>query len=533
MKIFDSFKQDVTEYLSKPLPERVGWPHIFGSMLLALFALQFLTGILMSFIYSGSPLSAYRSVDYMMNEMEGGAWLRGIHFWGASTMVIVLGLHLIRTFLYAAYKKPRRLTWVAGVLLLLCVLTFAQTGYLLPWDQKAYWGTKVTMEIVASVPVAGPLAAYVMRGGAAVGALTLSRFFTIHAVILPLVTVFLILFHLWLVRKHGITAPWSDVGTDPPRPIPFHPYQTAKDSAGMLLITGFVLLLAWLVPAPLGQPADPNDTTFVPRPDWYFLFLFESLKFFRGAWEVVGTFVLPQVAVLLAFALPWIDRNPSRKPLRRPVALICLIAALGTWSWLTYSATRSRPHIQTWAPLQVTPRPERIKRPSVVGGMYVLKQRCLECHSMTVFGGRQPLQTMLRETFPAGESWFVDHLSTHGRNAKLSGKEIQELMSVLAVVEHGDPKLLYTIPSNVRFGAHKFYNSACSLCHTIDGQGGKHSEVKAPDLTLRLVRAREWHIKHIRDSRSVVPNSKMPPFWHYEEYEFEALADYILYLHTP
>lgn len=533
MKFLQPVKTILNDYLSKPLPERVGWPHVFGSMLLALFVLQFLSGILLSFVYAGSPLTAYRSVEYLMNELQGGSWLRGIHFWGASTMVIVLGLHLVRTFLYAAYKKPRGLTWVAGVLLMLCVLAFAQTGYLLPWDQKAYWGTKVTLEIVASAPVLGPILAYILKGGAAVGALTLSRFLTIHTMILPLIMVSLILFHLFFVRKHGITAPWSDISDDPPRSIPFHPYQTARDSTAMFFITACVLLMAWLVPPPLGLPADPSDSTFVPRPDWYFLFLFQSLKYFRGSWEVLGTVVLPTLALLAALLLPWIDRNPSRKPFRRPFAMLFLLAAVGVWGWLTYSAAGSGPRFAVQVPPQSIPRADRIKRPSEVGGMYVLKQRCFECHSMTIFGTRPSLQSLLKETFPSGESWFKDHLSTHGRDASLSGKQIQELMSVLAVVAHKDSRLLSSIPMNVRFGAHKFYNSSCIICHTIDGQGGKNSEVKAPDLTLRLLRPREWHIKHIHDSRSVVPKSQMPPFLHYEDYEYEALADYILYLHTP
>lgn len=533
MRIFEPLRKTLNETLSKPLPERVGWPHVFGSMLLALFALQFLTGILLSLVYSGSPLSAYRSVDYMMNEMQGGSWLRGVHFWGASTMVIVIGLHLIRTFLYGAYKKPRQLTWVAGVLLLLCVLAFAQTGYLLPWDQKAFWGTKVTLEIVSSAPVLGPLIAYVVRGGATVGALTLSRFFTIHAMILPLLTVSLILIHLYFVRKHGITAPWASVGEDPPRTIPFHPDQTARDSAGMFFITACVLLMAWLVPPPLGLPADPGDTTFVPRPDWYFLFLFQLLKYFRGAMEPVGTVMLPTLALALLVFIPWLDRNPSRKPLKRPVALLGLVAAVGLWSWLTYSSVADERHPRVQPPPQTIARAERIKRPSEVGGMYVLKQRCFECHSMTVFGPKPSLKSLLAETFPSGGSWFSEHLTAKGRNPELSEKESQELLAVLAVLEHRDPRLLYTIPVTVRFGAHKFYSASCSFCHTIDGQGGKKSEVKAPDLTLRLLRSREWHIKHIRDSRSVAPKSQMPPFLHYEDYEYEALADYILYLHTP
>ena len=146
----------IKAFLNKPIPERVGWPHIFGSMLLALFTLQFLTGILLSFVYSASPDSAWKSVRYISEEMPGGSWIRGIHFWGASLMVIVLALHLIRTFIYAAYKKPRQFTWVVGVLLLLVMLAFAQTGYLLPWDQKAYWGTNVTIEIIRTAPILGP-----------------------------------------------------------------------------------------------------------------------------------------------------------------------------------------------------------------------------------------------------------------------------------------------------------------------------------------------------------------------------------------
>ena len=533
MQTLDSLKKNVREYLSTPLPERVGWPHIFGSMLLALFVLQFLSGILLSFVYSASPLSAHRSMSYLMNEMDGGAWLRGIHYWGASTIIIVLALHLIRTFVYAAYKKPRHLTWILGVLLLLCTLAFAQTGYLLPWDQRSYWGTKVTLEIVGTAPVLGPILAYIARGAESVGALTLSRFFTIHTMILPLITTALIAGHLYFIRKHGITSPWTDVNADLPKTIPFNPYQTAKDSTGMLLITACVLILAWLVPAPLGRLADPNDSTFSPRPDWYFLFLFESLKFFQGKLEILGTVVLPTVAILLLLLLPFYDRNPSRRIRKRPLAMAGLLFAIATWGSLTYSAMQSAPHPLRWAQPHTLPRAERIKKPSQVGGMYVLQYRCFECHSMTVLGKRANLQALVGTTFPNGEAWLNDHLAKQGKNEALTKKEAEELMSVLPLVAHEDARLLYTIPVTVRVGAHKFYNSSCAHCHTVDGQGGKQAEVKSPDLTLRLLRSREWHIEHIRDSRTKVPNSKMPPFLHYETEEYEALADYILYLHSP
>src|SRR5262249_1258941 len=154
-------------------------------------------------------------------------------------------------------------------LLLFSALAFAQTGYLLPWDQKAYWGTNVTIRIIETVPLLGPKIGYLIRGGERVGALTLSRFYSIHVVLLPLFTVFLILGHLYLIRRHGITKPWVNVDAPVEKRIPFYPYQMAKDATAMLVILLLLFFFASLLPTPLGRPADPNDATFNPRPDWY------------------------------------------------------------------------------------------------------------------------------------------------------------------------------------------------------------------------------------------------------------------------
>src|SRR5262249_22553502 len=228
-------KQTFRKFLEEPLPDGIGWPHVFGSMLLALFGLQFITGILLSFVYAPSPLSAHQSVSYLLSGMKGGDWLRGLHYWGASFIVILPALHLIRTFVYAAYKRPRQFTWILGVLLLFSALAFAQTGYLLPWDQKAYWGTNVTIRIIETAPLLGPKIGYLIRGGERVGALTLSRFYSIHVVLLPIFTVFLILGHLYLIRRHGITKPWVNVDAPVEKRIPFYPYQMAKDATAMLV----------------------------------------------------------------------------------------------------------------------------------------------------------------------------------------------------------------------------------------------------------------------------------------------------------
>ncbi|HSE39368.1 MAG TPA: cytochrome b N-terminal domain-containing protein [Acidobacteriota bacterium] len=528
-------KFGIKEFLYKPIPDRVGWPHVFGSMLLTLLVLQFLTGILLSFVYSASPESAWKSVRYISEEMPGGAWLRGIHFWGASLMVIVLGLHLIRTFLFAAYRKPRAFTWIVGVLLLLVILGFAQTGYLLPWDQKAYWGTNVTIEIVRTTPFLGNFIADLLRGGGSVSGLTLSRFYTIHILLLPLAAISLVALHLLFIQRHGITVPWSKEGELAFKTKPFHPEQTAKDAAGMLFITALTLLMAYLIPPHFGNPADPTDNTFVPRPDWYFLFLFQLLTYFEGRWEIIGTFLIPTLGIVLLLALPFIDRNTERKLISRPLAIAAILIAIFLWSFLTYAAVEKTPKTPKWYPVRgmELSRAERIKRPSEVGGMHVLKEYCFSCHSLTAIGPKPSLQLLSRKQFPAGEAWLEQHLTKHGADADLNRKETDQILSTLRVASGDHPELLYSIPPNVRIGARLFYSQSCTYCHKIDGQGGEQSEVKAPDLTFRLLRPKQWHMQHIKDPRTLVPKSEMPPSLHGEPWEYSALADYILYLHKP
>jgi quinol-cytochrome oxidoreductase complex cytochrome b subunit len=526
-------KQTFRKFLEEPLPDGIGWPHVFGSMLLALFALQFITGILLSFVYAPSPLSAHQSVSYLLYGLNSGAWLRGLHYWGASFIVILLALHLIRTFVYAAYKRPRQATWILGALLFFCALAFAQTGYLLPWDQKAYWGTTVTIRIAETIPFLGPKIAYLLRGGERVGALTLSRFYSIHVVLLPLFTVFLILGHLYLIRRHGITKPWTNVDEAVEKRIPFYPFQMAKDATAMLLILVLLFFFASVLPTPLGRPADPTDATFNPRPDWYFLFLFQSLHYFKGPWEVVGTVVLPGIASAVLVLLPFLDRNPSRSPKRRPVALLMLLLVIGGLCYLTYQAEADRPRSPGWQrPAGILlPRPERLKRPSEIAGIYQLQQNCFSCHSLTALGLRSDLETLSRNAFPSGGDWLQQHLQQHRNTATLSDHDKSALMSILKVVAEKNANLIYTVPKEVRFGGNFFFNKSCVECHKIDGEGGLTK--KGPDLTLRLLRPKEWHKQHIKDAQSVNPVSKMPPFFHYEDSEFDALAEYILYLHTP
>lgn len=191
----------------RKIPKGVGWSYTLGSASLFLFILQVVAGILLAMNYSASPDHAYDSVKFITEQIPAGAFLRGLHKWGASLMVIVVTLHMIRVYLMGAYKYPRELTWILGILIWLTVLGFGFTGYLLPWDQKGYWATVVGVNIAGQAPFLGEMIAKILRGGETLGGVTLSRFYAIHVLLLPAILTFLTGLHLFLVIRQGISAP--------------------------------------------------------------------------------------------------------------------------------------------------------------------------------------------------------------------------------------------------------------------------------------------------------------------------------------
>ncbi len=192
--------------LDRKVP-KVNWFYTLGSASLFLFVMQAVTGVFLSIYYVPSPDSAYNSIQYIMNEVAFGWLIRGIHHWGATLMVLVVFLHMLRTFYFAAYKFPREITWLTGVILLLATLGMGFTGYLLPWNQRSYWATTVGTEIAGTVPVIGDFILRVLRGGSDLSAVTLARFFAVHIWVIPAVIIALIGVHLYLVIRIGITAP--------------------------------------------------------------------------------------------------------------------------------------------------------------------------------------------------------------------------------------------------------------------------------------------------------------------------------------
>jgi ubiquinol-cytochrome c reductase cytochrome b subunit len=311
--------------LDEPIRGGARWAYVFGSALAFLFALQVITGMLLSIYYVPSADHAHASVAFIQKVISGGALFRGLHAYGASAMIVLLVAHIAQTFLFGAYKQRRELVWVVGGLLLLLVLAFAFTGYLLPWDQEAYFATKVGVSIAGEVPVIGPAQRRVMLGGSDLTSLTLSRFYMVHVLLLPVLLGFLIVVHVYLFRRAKPAGPFHN--RNDRRVDRFFPKQLLKDSIVALTIFGVLLALAKCFPARLGPEADPTSD-FLARPPWYFLPLFELLKYFPGKLSLIPTVLLPGALFALIFLLPFFDRKAERNPLRRPIATAVFVFIL-------------------------------------------------------------------------------------------------------------------------------------------------------------------------------------------------------------
>ncbi len=443
--------------LHEPLPRKIGWLHVLGSGALFLFLVQLITGILLAMNYVPSTAEAYDSVQYITHEVPSGRLVRGLHYWGASLMVIVVVLHMLRVFVMGAYKRPRELTWMVGVILFVLTLAFAFTGYLLPYDQKAYWATRVGVSFVGYVPFVGEHLKRILYGGDELGAPTLTRFYATHVLVLPLLMMTLIGVHLMLMRRKGEMPPGTEADEEAQveKPLRFYPHQLWKDMvfASVLLGLLFGLTLLWGVHTE--PPADPTNNRYLPRPEWYFLPLFQlekvqigRLVLFGGSRVWLGTVLIPALFVLLLLALPFIERNPSRRPRRRLLTLASAGMLLVLTVWLGVDAKietdreRARLAQQATAP--------RFSGLAAIGQRLVM-DRCLRCHRIEGQGSRKaPEFVRLAPSEPP--HWTKDQLifylinpsETHPGTVMPSAKELgltslEQLEAVAEYILHYKP----------------------------------------------------------------------------------------------
>src|SRR3990170_4313955 len=314
--------------LDEPIPGGASWIYVYGSVTLFLFVLQVISGMFLAIYYNASPDHAYDSILYIEQEVPFGSFIRGLHHWGASLMMVVIGLHMLQVFLYGAYKRPREVMWIVGVFLFLLTLGFGFSGYLLPWDQRAYWATQVGINIVGTLPLVGDLLVRIIRGGQQLGALTLSRFYALHTLFLPWAVVLLIAVHLFILRRVGPAGPWDPQKAQRIRES-FYPKQVFMDAVAILLTFAVLFILAAWSRVPLADRANPSDVSFMPLPEWYFLFYYQLLKYFHGPWEIIGTIVLPLAFYVLLFLLPFLDRTPGRNPVSRKTVILSGAVFLG------------------------------------------------------------------------------------------------------------------------------------------------------------------------------------------------------------
>jgi ubiquinol-cytochrome c reductase cytochrome b subunit len=443
--------------------------------------------------------------------------IRGLHFWGASAMVVAIGAHMLTTFLSGSYKYPREATWISGVFLFLIVMLFGFTGYLLPWNQKSYWATVVGTNIAGATPIVGDYVVRFFRGGREVGPQTLTRFYAMHVLMLPAALIVFASAHLLMVVRQGISAPpkhhleYDELDIETQRRLAqeeyrrrkeagesFYPFYLAKDAAAVVLAFLVVALLAWHCPPEVGELADPTSVNYNPRPDWYFLFLFQALKYFPGRLESVAAVVLPGLAVLILLAVPFFDRRMPQHPLDRPVATgLALSAVVGILA-LTALGARS-PLLNPYVP----------ELPTVAEGHRLYQElNCGYCHSVSGRASRIGPDLML-DPLKHDRAWIVAHLQEPGAVVRpdarvasigLLPNETSDLMDYINELQGGGP---YSAQAEKLFYRH------CAKCHVLN----RHGRNKGPDLSaIGLTRTRSFIHRYIENPKALYSNSNMPGF---------------------
>lgn len=498
----------------------ISWIYTLGSVVLFLFILQMITGIFLAMNYVPSPDHAYDAIHYITDQAPLGAFIRGLHHWGASAMVVAIVLHLTTVFFTGGYKYPREATWASGVFLLVIVLLFAFTGYLLPWNEKAYWATVVGTNLAGEAPIVGPTLDLLLRGSHEIGPQTLTRFFAFHVLLLPALLVIFIAVHLFMVVRQGISPPperaeapeGSDLAQARAREMEryhalkeageaFYPYYLAKDAIAVLAVFAIVAGLAWRFPPGVGTFPNPANTNYNPRPDWYFLFLFQFLKYFPGTVEPLVAVVLPTAAILFLLLLPFFDRRLNRHPLNRPIATIAAIAITCGLIFLTIKGAESPP-VSAYVP----------EPPLVAEGHRLFRQlHCEYCHSVNGVGGHVGPDLALSIHPEHGRHWILAHLEEPGNVVTGSASP----MGVLPALTHEQQQALLAYIEELRGGgpysplAPVLFKTYCMGCHRLHGKGGTFG----PNLSaIGLLRSVSFIDTYVEDPKAVVGSAQMPAF---------------------
>lgn len=396
------FSTTLKPLIEHPVPQ-TGWDYTIGSAALIAFTVQVVTGVALAFTYVPTPDHAYESLQFITDDAILGSVVRGIHFWGASAMVLLVSAHAAQVFLIGAFKFPREINWLSGTVLLVFTFGMAFTGQLLRWNQDAYWAVVVGASQAARAPIIGQFLVGVLFAGPEVGGATLTRFYATHVFMIPAIIFALLGIHLYLVVRHGVSeppVPGERVERQTYREryaalmhkagVPFWPDAGWKDVVFALLVGSVVLVLAiWLGPPALGAKADPTVLQADPRPDWYFLWYFALLALVPPGIENVFIIGFPLVLGLLFVALPFVAPTGERSPRRRPWA-VGFVAVAG----VSIAALVNLGYQAPWSPVlgNVT-LPDSATQglsPDAMAGAQLFEQNgCINCHTVAGTGGQR------------------------------------------------------------------------------------------------------------------------------------------------
>jgi ubiquinol-cytochrome c reductase cytochrome b subunit len=390
-----------------PVPKSTGsWFYTFGSMTTLCLTLQLITGILLAFVYVPSAAESYPTLLTLNFVTPLGWFMRGIHYWGSNCMVIMMALHMTQVFLWGAYKYPRELTWITGVVLLLVTLGMAFTGQVMRWDSDAYWGVGIGVAILGRIPVIGGDLVTLLLGGPIIGSETLSRFFALHVFIIPGTLLAMLAVHLRLVLGKGINEV-PDPGVQVRKATydkfyhrvlrdqgaPFVPDVVSKDLvANGLLLIAIVCLALFVGPKGPAIPAQPNLVISEAKPDYPFLWLLSAAALLPNGSEYVLFFVMPVIGVALLILLPFICGEGEKNWRRRPVSIIAVILIYLTIGMLTYAGLTGpwSPHMEAWSNNLLPADLIRNRTPvELVGAVVFQNKQCRNCHTVGKDGGQR------------------------------------------------------------------------------------------------------------------------------------------------